>query len=93
MLKVLLTSLGPIVTSLSSTSDRGTFKLFRCEIALKDDIGETTKSSVTMYIDGPFIYSPEFDDFEEENLGSTKFKGTLLPLHVVIAAAVVVETS
>jgi hypothetical protein len=46
-----------------------------------------------MYIDGPFIYSPEFDDFEEENLGSTKFKGTLLPLHVVIAAAVVVETS
>lgn len=71
-----LTSFRPILTTLSSTSFRETFELFKCYIAVKDDNGAIVKSAVTMYTDGPFANSTRLDVFEADSLGSTKFKST-----------------
>lgn len=45
--------------------------LFRYETAERDDIGVTTKSSVTMYVAGPFTNPRRLDDSPVEDLGST----------------------
>jgi len=62
----MLTSFTPILITLSSKTDRGTFDLLRNDILEIDDIRLTNKLSVTMYIDGPLTN----DDFAKEDLGS-----------------------
>jgi hypothetical protein len=64
--------------SISTKSNRGTFDLIRCERADTEDNGVTTNLSVTRNIDGPLAYSPELDDFDKQNLGSTKRNGVLV---------------
>jgi hypothetical protein len=61
------TSFKPILTTVSSTSLRGTFILSRYEIQSMDDIGVTTKSSVTIIDNGPLVYPPETGDFGSIN--------------------------
>ncbi|KAK2360962.1 hypothetical protein QL285_086177 [Trifolium repens] len=72
---LLFTSLWPILVTISSTSLRETFILSRYEIEIPsmDDIGVTTKSSVTIIANGPLVYPPETGDF-----GSIKSNGFLL---------------
>jgi len=43
---------------------------------VKDDTGVITKSTVTMYTNGPFANSSRLDAFEADSLGSTKLKST-----------------
>jgi hypothetical protein len=74
------TSLTPILITLSSKSDRGTFDLFRNDTVEMDDIGLTNKSSVTMYMDGPFAN----DDFAVDDLGSTNLNGTNLSSEILL---------
>jgi hypothetical protein len=68
----MLTSFIPILITLSSKSDRGTYDLLRNDIADIDDIKLTNKLSVTMYIDGPLTN----DDFAIKDLGSAILNGT-----------------
>jgi hypothetical protein len=67
----MITSFTPILMTLSSKSDSGTFDLFRYDIVDMDDIGLTHKLSVTTYINGPLanVY------FSVGDLGSTNLYG------------------
>jgi hypothetical protein len=71
----MITSFTPILMTLSSKSDSGTFDLFRYDIVDMDDIGLTHKLSVTTYINGPLANV----DFSVGDLGSTNLYGTYLP--------------
>jgi hypothetical protein len=75
----IFTSFTPILMTLSSKSDNGTFNCLRYDIVDIDDIGVTYKSSFTMYIDGPLT-----NDFAIEDLGPTNLNGTNFSLKLIL---------
>jgi len=71
------TSFTPILRTISSTSFRGTFILSRYETPSNDDIGVTTKSSVTIIVNGLLTNPPEREDSGSINSKGTKPKSVV----------------